>query len=249
MTKTNAATTKSPPRFAIASPPDASGVAIVEGAELHHMRDVMRLRPGDKVSLFDADGAEHVGVIDRYDTERALIRISASTKASATRLILAAAIIKGPRMDLVVEKAGELGASDLWPIVCAHGLVKSPGAERLSRWRRLAISAAKQSLAPRPMEVRDPLQFSGLIREMPADTLAIICERGADSLGEVIRRLAPRAILIATGPEGDFGRDELAAAHAAGFIAAGLGPNRLRSETAAIAALSIVTGARTLAAG
>src|SRR5882757_5498233 len=137
--KGDAGMTKPPPRFAIATPPDATGVASVEGAELHHMRDVTRLRPGDQIALLDADGTEHVGVIDRYDTARALVRISSSTKASATRLILAAAIIKGPRMDLVVEKAAELGASDLWPIVCERGLVKSPGAERISRWRRLAV--------------------------------------------------------------------------------------------------------------
>jgi 16S rRNA (uracil1498-N3)-methyltransferase len=238
---------KSPPRFAILSPPDSSGVAIVEGAELHHLRDVMRLRPGDEVALLDTAGTEHAGVIDRYDDTRALVRISSSQIAPATRLILAAAIIKGPRMDLVVEKAAELGASELWPIVCAHGLVKAPGAERVARWRRLALSAAKQSLSPRPMEMRAPIYFADLIRRVPADTLAVICERGCAPLGEVIRRFAPHAILIATGPEGDFDRDELTSAHAAGFVAAGLGPNRLRSETAAIAALSIAAGAANFA--
>ncbi|MDO8432710.1 MAG: RsmE family RNA methyltransferase [Candidatus Binatus sp.] len=237
-----------PPRFSILSPPDARDVAIVEGAELHHMRDVMRLHAGDEVALLDRDGREHLGVIDRYDRSQAFVRITASRSPLATRLILAAAIIKGPRMDLVVEKAAELGASELWPTVCAHGLVKSPGVERLARWRRLALAAAKQSLTPRPMEVRTPIAFADLIRSVPADTLAIICERGCEPLGEVIRRLAPRAILIATGPEGDFDPGERAAAHAAGFVAAGLGSNRLRSETAAIAALSIAANAIDLAA-
>ena len=231
------------PRFAISTPPEASDVALVEGAELHHMRDVLRLRAGDEIALLDGAGCEHRGTIDRYEHSRAIIRISSSHAAPATRLILAAAIIKGPRMDLVVEKAAELGASELWPIVCVRGLVKSPGVERLARWRRLALSAAKQSLVPRPMEVREPMMFADLIRAVPADTLAIICKRGAELLSDVIRRLAPRAILIATGPEGDFDSAELMSAHAAGFVAAGLGPNRLRSETAAIAALSIAAGA------
>ncbi len=236
------------PRFAISTPPDAREVAIVEGAELHHMRDVMRLHAGDEVALLDRDGREHFGVIDRYDRSQAFVRITASKSPRATRLILAAAIVKGPRMDLVVEKAAELGASELWPTVCARGLVKSPGVERLARWRRLALAAAKQSLALCPMEVRAPIAFTDLIRSAPADTLAVICERGAEPLTEVIRRLAPRAILIATGPEGDFDSGERAAAHAAGFVAAGLGLNRLRSETAAIAALSIAANAIELAA-
>ncbi len=241
--------TKPPPRFAIATTPDASGVVIVAGAELHHMRDVMRLRIGDEVALLDREGREHSGLIDRYDRLQAFVRVTASNSSLkpslATRLILAAAIIKGPRMDLVVEKAAELGATELWPIVCAHGLVKSPGPERLPRWRRLALAAAKQSLAPRPMEVRAPITFADLIRAVPADTLAIICVRGSEPLTEVIRRLAPRAILITAGPEGDFDRDELASAGAAGFVPAGLGSNRLRSETAAIAALSIAANSMT----
>ena len=233
------------PRFGIEAPPDAEGIAIVQGAELHHMRDVMRVRVGDGVALLDRDGSEHIGTIERYDRDRALIKVSSSSAArSDSRLILAAAIIKGPRMDLVVEKAAELGATELWPVVCAHGLVKSPGSERLLRWRRLAIAAAKQSLSPRPMEVRATTSFADLIRSVPKDTLALICRMGGEPLGEVIRRLAPRAILIACGPEGDFDREERAAAQAAGFVAAGLGPNRLRSETAAIAALSIAVASR-----
>jgi len=233
------------PRFGIEAPPTAEGLAIVEGAELHHMRDVMRLRVGDNVALLDRDGSEHAGSIDRYDRDRALIKVSSSSAARRDpRLILATAIIKGPRMDLVVEKAAELGATELWPIVCAHGLVKSPGAERLLRWRRLAIAAAKQSLSPRPMEVRAPIAFADLIRSVPKDTLGLICQMGGEPLTEVIRRLAPRALLLACGPEGDFDRDERAAAEALGFIAAGLGPNRLRSETAAIAALSIAVASR-----
>jgi len=244
MTKHDAATNKAPPRFAIAMPPDANGLAIVEGAELHHMRDVMRLGAGSPVVLLDADGFEHSGAIDRYENSRAIVIVESSTRSSrAMRLILAAAIIKGPRMDLVVEKAAELGATELWPLICAHGLVKSPGVERLARWRRLSISAAKQSLAPHPMVVREPVFFADLIRAAPADTLAIICERTAEPLDTVLHRLAPRAILIATGPEGDFDRAELTAAHEAGFVAAGLGRNRLRSETAAIAALSIAANA------
>ena len=209
------------------------------------MRDVMRLRVGDGVALLDRDGAEHAGVIEGYDRERALIKVSSSSAArSDPRLILAAAIIKGPRMDLIVEKAAELGATELWPVVCARGLVKSPGSERLLRWRRLAIAAAKQSLSPRSMEVRAPIAFADLIRNAPKDTLALICQIGGEPLGEVIRRVAPLAILIACGPEGDFDREERASAEAAGFVAAGLGPNRLRSETAAIAALSIAVASR-----
>jgi 16S rRNA (uracil1498-N3)-methyltransferase len=145
-------------------------------------------------------------------------------------------------MDFVVEKAGELGASELWPLVCARGLVRAPGAERIARWQRLAISAAKQSQSASAMEVRAPIGLDDMIRRLPADALSVVCVQTGEPLAELIRRAHPRAVLIAVGPEGDFDDDELAKLLNAGFVAAGLGSNRLRSETAALAAVSIAQG-------
>ena len=206
------------------------------------MRTVLRLKENARVSVLDPAGVEHHGLIDRYERDRAVIRIeSTAATTTRTRIILAAAIVKGPRMDFIVEKAAELGASELWPLVCARGLVRSPGAERLARWRRLALAAAKQSQS-HPMEVRPPIGIDDLIRAVPSGTLAVRCAQGAQPFAEVIRRARPRGILIAVGPEGDFDDHEHATTAAAGFIAAGLGRNRLRSETAALAAVSIATG-------
>jgi 16S rRNA (uracil1498-N3)-methyltransferase len=235
---------KRPPRFAIARSPDAGAAASIEGGELHHMRDVMRLKAGDTVAMIDPTGREHLGAIVRYEPSRAVIRLTESRATrSDFRIILAAAIIKGPRMDFLVEKAAELGAAELWPIQCTRGLVRSSGGQRIARWRRLALAAAKQSLAAHPMDVREPVSFADLIRGLPGDTLALMCTIGAEPLGAVIGRLSPRAILMACGPEGDFDDEERAAAAKAGFIAAGLGPNRLRAETAAMAAVGIAASA------
>jgi 16S rRNA (uracil1498-N3)-methyltransferase len=232
------------PRFVIASEVDASGLALVEGAELHHMRDVLRLAPGRGVSILDADGCEHFGILVRYDRDSATIQIESSRAPQMRpRIILATAIVKGPRMDFVVEKAAELGAAELWPIVTAHSVVRAPGAERILRWRRLALAAAKQSHSEGAMDVRPPMNFADLIRAVPRDTLAVVCAPGSEPLGDAIRRLKPRTILIAVGPEGGFSESEREAASKLGFVAAGLGANRLRSETAALAAVSIAAEA------
>ena len=228
-----------PRRFALESPPGTSAVAIVTGDELHHMRDVTRLAPGARVELFDSSGVEYTGEIIRYERDRAEIRIESKMAREHPRIILAAAIVKGPRMDFVVEKAAELGASELWPIASARSLVRDPGDERIARWGRLALAAAKQSLAPSPMTIRAPLAFDDLIRAVPPATLAIVCRQGARPLGDVLGEMQLHTVLLACGPEGDFAEAELAAAAAAGFVSAGLGPNRLRSETAALAAVSI----------
>ncbi|MGH7778711.1 MAG: RsmE family RNA methyltransferase [Candidatus Binataceae bacterium] len=231
---------KTLPRFAIETAPGPGGLIRMTGTEAHHMRDVMRIAPGATVSLIDANGIECTASLERYDRTAAELRVIATRTAKARPpLILAQAIIKGPRMDFIVEKAAELGATELWPIVCARGLVRAPGIERHTRWDRLAIAASKQSMALPPMRVREAIDFHGLIREAPRDTLRLLCSAGADAIGAILGRTAPRAMLIAIGPEGDFDPREFAEASEAGFVAAGLGPARLRSETAALAALAI----------
>ncbi|MGH8675566.1 MAG: RsmE family RNA methyltransferase [Burkholderiales bacterium] len=235
---------KTPPRFIAASPPDLSGLAAVSGAELRHMRAVMRLRPGAALVLIDGGGEERAGELVRYEKDRAVVRVDAMrTPVRPHRVILAAAIVKGPRMDLLVEKAAELGATELWPVVSARSVARASGLQRIERWRRLAAAAAKQSLSSQPMIVREPVDFAHLIGSAARDTLAIVCSMGAPPLGPLIRKRRPGAVLIACGPEGGFDAGEIARASDAGFVAAGLGPKRLRSETAALAALAVTAAA------
>jgi 16S rRNA (uracil1498-N3)-methyltransferase len=232
-----------PPRFAVAGTPRPGEIVRIAGAEAHHLRDVMRLGAGAAVTLIDELGAEHAAAIDRLDRSAIELKILSTARLrTRPRLIIAPAIIKGPRMDVIVEKAAELGATELWPVVCARGLVREPGAARLARWRRLALAASKQSLVAPPMSVGEPVPFAELIRRASRDTLALICAQGAEPMHLILERVRPAAILIACGPEGDFTADETRAAAAAGFIAAALGAGRLRSETAAIAALAIAGG-------
>lgn len=235
-----------PPRFIIERNSIRDGLARVAGAELHHMRDVMRLKAGDAVTLLDEGGMEYSGRVERWEPSCALIAISAARRRNArggSRLILAAALIKGPRMDFLVEKAAELGAAELWPLLSQRSVARGSGAERISRWRRLAIAAAKQSLAPHPMEIRAPVGVADLVANVPKEALAVLCAPDGEPLGGLIRRERPRAIILACGPEGGFDDDETTTIRSGAFIAAALGPNRLRSETAALAALSIAAAA------
>ncbi len=236
-------------RFALRHP-IVDSIAIIDGAELHHLRDVMRLRPGASIALMAPDNVEYLARIESFEDDRVIVRIENTASAVATPvLILAAAIIKGPRMDFIVEKAAELGVTDLYPMLCQRSVVRDPGTERISRWRRLATAAAKQSLAPQPLELHDATPFADLIETLAKDRLAdgaseaaplkMICTMGAEPIASVVGRVRPRGIIIACGPEGDFTEAELQLAKDAGFGAVGLGKNRLRSETAAIAAVSV----------
>ncbi len=241
------------PRFAIsndAADPGIDGTICVTGSELHHMRDVMRLGPGTEVVLYSENGTEYAGRIATFKPNAAIITVVGAYPnpgPNLCRLILAAGMIKAARMDLLIEKAAELGASEFWPLVCTRSIVREPASGRQQRWRRIALAAAKQSLRSRTMEIRDSLEVDAMAASMPKAALAITCVAGAEPLGAVMRRMAnglnahPATVIIAVGPEGDFTIEELAAMREAGFIAAGLGRNRLRSETAALAALSIAS--------
>ncbi len=236
---------KHPPRFAISDDPVAYGTLRVTGAELHHMRDVMRLGTGAEIMLCSQEGTEYAGRIAGFEPNAAIITVAGARRNNdrkPRRLILAGALIKAARMDLLIEKAAELDATEFWPLVCARSIIREPGPARRERWHRISIAAAKQSLRPRPMEIRPPVQVAAMVRAVPIEALAVTCLAGAEPLGALIRRTAPPAVVLACGPEGDFTADELAAMRAARFVPAGLGGNRLRSETAALAALSIAAG-------
>ena len=126
-------------------------------------------------------------------------------------------------MDFLVEKAAELGAAELWPVMCTRGVVREVGGERLARWRRLATAAAKQSLAPRATEVIAPLKLGDLIRRLNGGRLCVVLSAGAPPLGAILRKAGERAPLLLCGPEGDFTDEELAAVRAAGFLCRGTG--------------------------
>jgi 16S rRNA (uracil1498-N3)-methyltransferase len=233
------------PRFIIADQTIVDGVARVTGAEFHHLRAVRRLSPGDPLEIVVAAGTVYIGRIERFEPQAAIVTIEGAVTpiGKMARIILAVAMIKGPRMDFIVEKAAELGADELWPLETMRGVVRGPSAERRERWVRLAEAAAKQCLGNGSMTIAAPLTVAAMTAIVPAGALAILCAQGGAPLGRIVReRHHLLSILIACGPEGDFDDAEKAQMTGAGFTAAGLGPNRLRSETAALAALSIVTG-------
>lgn len=228
------------PLFTLADDCRRGGYAWLTGAELHHLRDVLRLRPGASLMLQDSAGRRHIGTLSRFEHDAAVVEIrSISDPLHSGRLVLAMALIREPRMDLVMEKSVELGVSEIQPLLCERSLSRMPGHERIARWRRLAAAAAKQSLTPRRVVVNEPLTFQDFLRDAPRAMLSVLCQAEGIPIAQALRAATPAGVLIAVGPEGDFTAAELAAAREAGFQATRLNGNRLRSETAALAALSI----------
>jgi 16S rRNA (uracil1498-N3)-methyltransferase len=235
------------PRFFVPASDIAGGQARLQGTEFRHLQRVLRLREGDHVTLFDDAGREHAGVILSLSPRVAVVRITASTvpaRESPLAITLYQAIPKGRKMDLVIEKATELGVHAIVPFTSAFCMGTAAGAAgKHERWQRIALAAAKQSGRTSVPAIVAPQTFAEAIASGAHDDLRLLFFEGAGArpLASVPDPAsAPATTAVVIGPEGGFSRDEVAAARAAGFLVLGIGPRILRTETAALVAVTLV---------
>jgi 16S rRNA (uracil1498-N3)-methyltransferase len=234
-------------RFFVPKKDIRDGRASVGGGELEHMRRVLRLGAGDRVVLFDDEGSEHEGTLSAYRADSAEIAIERSYRPerdSPLAITLAQALGKGDKLDLVVEKATELGVAAIVPFVCRR-TVPQFGAEasrrRVERWRRIALAAAKQCGRTSVPDIHEPVDFGEIVPRADA-ALKLFFWEGEKSLTlKALRERTerPASLFIAVGPEGGFAPEEVELAAASGFHSVGLGRRILRTETAAIAAVAL----------
>jgi 16S rRNA (uracil1498-N3)-methyltransferase len=232
------------PRFHVPGAAPGARVHLPEHTA-HHAREVLRLRAGAAVRVFDGAGAEFDAVLDEVSrrTVSARLRHSAAARPeSPLRLVLAVSPLKGDRMELVVQKATELGVAEIWPVVTFRTDAAARPALRGSRgerWDRVASGAAEQcgrAVVPR---VPPTTTLEGLLaRAFDGPRVVLLETSGQPPLASL--QVDPSApLLLLVGPAGGFEAAEAEALRAAGFTAASLGPRILRAETAALAAVAI----------
>jgi 16S rRNA (uracil1498-N3)-methyltransferase len=232
---------------------DAGGVTPptirITGDLLHHLRDSLRLRQGDSLVLNDGCGSRY-RVEVTHVTSQAIDSRIIDRQTELTRntppIILGQALIKGDKMDWVIQKSTELGAAGITPIHSTHGVIK-PDPARLehqrSRWKRIARDAAQQSERWTIPTIADPVDLAEICgRYASAPLRGMLTERSSGlSLATVPLPLdLQQPIVLLVGPEGGWTPDEQRFAQKQGFLPLTLGPRILRAETAAIAALSIL---------
>ena len=218
----------------------------LRGSEFHHLRHVLRLAVGTSISLYDERGTTYQGDIIGFTPDHAEIVITQSTapQQHSFHLTLAQSILKGHKMDLVVEKATELGVDVIVPIISTFTVARIPQAkqaERVSRWQRIAHAAAKQS-GSLPPGILLPRSFSAVLQSMPEQSQKIVFSEHERSLH--LRDFAQsvpdcEAVAILIGPEGGFAPDEVEQAEVAGFTSVSLGASVLRAETASLTAVAL----------
>ncbi|MDD4879764.1 MAG: 16S rRNA (uracil(1498)-N(3))-methyltransferase [Candidatus Omnitrophica bacterium] len=230
-------------------PPEcvADGKIMIRGDELHHARDVMRLASGDVIAAFDGSGKEYHGVILDVGKEQMTVRIDKTIerKVEGCRLILVQALPKLDKMDLIIEKATELGVAKIIPVTTGRTVVRTDAKKENSkaeRWRKITLVAAKQCGRSTIPEVMPVTGFADALKALNDAEIKIIPSLSGNTkaLKEVLKGRKVKSAAVFIGPEGDFTEKEINDAEAAGAIPVSLGPEVLRSETAAICALSVL---------
>lgn len=245
------------PRF-YAPPTEITGSVITLGpAESHHLSRVLRLRAGDRVSVFDGLGAEYSCRITNSSGNRALLDIVGQLTdevESPLHLTLAQALAKGEKFDFIVQKATELGVRRIVPIVTDQSdvrLADERAGRRLERWRRVALEALKQCGRRLLVQLEAPLSFTEFLHcENPrsdrspgieSPLMLAFTEEGGAPLDLVLSlHPSPAQVTAIVGPEGGWSDAELRAMTEFGCQTITLGPRTLRTETAAITAVTLI---------
>jgi 16S rRNA (uracil1498-N3)-methyltransferase len=243
-------------RVYVAAPLVSGKRMTLEGSAASHITRVLRLRVGAALILFDGEGGEYEGSIDKAHGGEVTVAVGAGVAAereSPLNLTLAQGISRGERMDLVVQKATELGVSHLVPVLTERSVVRLTAQQsdrKVNHWRAIVISACEQCGRNRLPAVAAPLPLAEFLRGAPAGPDAPAADRregaarlllsptGTSTLKDLPRPTGGITVLI--GPEGGLTEEEEQASVAAGFKAVRLGPRVLRTETAAIAALALL---------
>lgn len=222
-----------------------SGFVALDADETRHLREVLRLREGANVQIFDGEGKEFLCVIEQINKKETSLKIQEEVAPpapeSSLNLTLAVALLKNEKFDTVVQKAVELGVTKLVPLLTKRCDIKIKDAKdfekRAERWRKIALEAAKQSGRAKLMRIETLAAFENFIETATDDTKILFAERGGENFSKI---KAGKNIAAITGAEGGWEDSEIETARARGFQIITFGGRIMRAETAAITVAGIL---------
>jgi len=214
----------------------------ITGSDVHYLKDVLRIKPGDEIEILDGNGTIYSATINNIQKDKIkldIIRSSKSETEPAVGITLAQSLPKAKKMDFIIQKCTELGVAEIIPVITERSISKG---EKTARWQKIAIEAAEQSGRASIPKVASLIDFKSLLKKAKEFDLALIpweMEK-TNRLKTILQKSSFRNIIMLIGPEGGFSSQEVAEAKAAGFIPISLGKRILRAETAGMAMLSMM---------
>ncbi|UCD55586.1 MAG: 16S rRNA (uracil(1498)-N(3))-methyltransferase [Candidatus Omnitrophota bacterium] len=237
------------PRFFAPKENIKSNLIYIDGQEARHILNVMRLKENDKVIIFDGTGKEYTGFIKQARPKSVTVEII-STRVPKIDILpaitLAQAIPKKEKMDYIVEKATELGVHSIIPLVSERAIVRfesDKAVDRLARWKKIAIEAAKQCGRTDVPEIKDIQKFYNVVDDINKFDMALMAclSEGTVALKEAVSDFKAGKIIIFIGPEGDFTPEEILMAEDTSCKFISLGKRVLKSDTAGLFLLSVLS--------
>lgn len=229
----------------------ADGRVCFAGEEVRYLQKVLRLRPGECVLVFDGTGREYEASLLKMENGRGLAEITCVRvveREPPVGVTLVQGLAKADKMDFIVQKAVEIGASCIYPVITEHAVVKlqeEKAARRVERWRKIAREACRQcgrTLVPEVRDITDLAGAFGAQRDIPGIFFyEAEVQRGLRPvLHNNAKLIREKGVFLYVGPEGGFAPSEVEMARKRGLAFAGLGPRILRTETAGLVALAVV---------
>ena len=221
----------------------------IRGELLRHLRDSLRVQRGERISCVDEDAVRYTVVITHIGKDILTGDVTEEIRRSecpAVYIHVVQAIPKGSRLDFIIEKATELGASAITPVMTERSVVrieKDRVGEKLKRWSRIALESAQQSGRWDVPEITPPVTLPDFLASFRKADLNLLLWEGEKrvTIKDVLKGVQEvKSVTVLIGPEGGFSEDEIGKAVEKGFVAVSLGELILRTETAPITALSIL---------
>ena len=233
------------PRFFIEYTPEVGSSAVIEGGDARHIGGALRMTPGETLTLCDGKGTDYACTITAVEKERVTLSVDAaapSYSAPSLAVTLYMGLPKGDKMELIIQKAVELGVTAIVPVATARCIVKLDGkdaAKKQVRWQKIAAEAAGQSGRGIIPVVEMPISWKQALARFEKEYTLLCYEGGGAPIGKLISP-ADTAVSLVVGPEGGFDPAEVEAVTAVGGKIATLGPRILRCETAPLAAIAVL---------
>lgn len=222
----------------------------VEGSDVNHIKNVLRMKLGAKLTVNDGEGWQYLCEVESYEADMAVLHIVEKSKAEtelASRIYLFQGLPKQDKMELIVQKAVELGAYQVIPVSTKRAVVKldaKKAGKKVERWQQIAVSAAKQAgrgIVPTVGEVCTYAQALKMAEELDVVLIPYELAEGIEETKKIIAGIRPgQSVGVFIGPEGGFEEEEVKLAMEAGAKPVTLGRRILRTETAGLTTLSLL---------
>lgn len=229
-------------RFPVEPQAIAGDLATLGAGESHHIAAVLRLKAGTPVELFDGRGALYQGRLESVTGAKVTVRLLSRRQEASTGgppLVLLQALLKGKKMDVVVQKATELGVETFIPLETRYSEGRGNPARQAERWQRIMLEACKQCRRSQPMVIAPLTDLAGAVLPDSGPRILFWEEETAIALTPELFA-SPGPVCLLLGPEGGLHPDEVEAAGHMGFQSVSLGRRILRAETASLASVAIV---------